>query len=446
MKKISIPFLILIAILILSTVLHFYLFPSHIHFEGDEAAMSQTIKDIVVLNQYPSMGPSASLGNGIYHGAFFYYLYVIPAVLFHFTAWGYALFTSLLSIASVVLLYYALKDFADQNLALMATALYALSANVIYYGRWEWNPNTIPFFCTLALFSLAQFLNGKAYYLIPFAFSLGAITQLHLTGFVMIPVAICMIPLLMRKTKNILIWAASIIAFLLPALPTIIHEIHHNYPMLRALVKIFLHPAHTSLLVHATKGYSTMLFLFFEIVQVQQVFLGVVLIISTGALLYLVWKYFKTNKGVFLYFILLILFFSFLMYAFYPSIVFIHYAEQLFPIFPIITALFINMLMIKKQLLILALFVLLYIFNLNWQVYSVNLIHGKADFATQVRICEDIQKAGGNKKASVVVNGVFNPGATKYICQNDVGITLSNSPKAKKYTVTTDYISQYRIE
>lgn len=101
-------------------------------------------------------------------------------------------FQALLSISAVVVLYIAAHWLFGRRVAVVSGLLFAVSPWAVYYGRFIWNPNPIPFFSTLLLVSLLACCvsspNRTAVFL-PLAFLwLAAITQLHLSSFVMLGV------------------------------------------------------------------------------------------------------------------------------------------------------------------------------------------------------------------------------------------------------------------
>ncbi len=434
-------------ILVISIFLHFYLLPSHMHFYGDEATISQIVKEIVTMHRFPTVGQIASLsiGTPIYHGAFFYYILLIPGIFTSFNPLGFGIFTALLSFSSVILLYFSLKEFWGMKLALLTTAIYAFSANVNFYGRWEWNPNIIPFFFILALFSLERFLHSKRYFLPVFFFSIATLTQLHLTGYLFLPILVVLLPILYKRCKDWKVWGISIIAFFIPWSMTIYHEFKTGFSMTKALLHFFLTPSHTSLIDHFVKGYTTMMFLFQQVIGIDQS----ILILITLASIFLLMKYWlkdrNNEKGIMVLFILLVFLFSFIAYAFYPDIVYIHYGEQLFALFPFLVAIFISLLIQKKELLIAGIFLFLSVIYLNWLSYSKYIIQGDKSYYFENKICNTIKNENSNAVVAVDLNGVENPNFLSYVCDNEYGISLSSIQPEIIYHVSTDYISTYHL-
>ena len=88
--------------------------------------MSQAIKDIGQNGNYTLTGPLSSFGNGIYHGAFYYYLFKIPGILVNYNPVGLAATSAIFSIISVWLLYESVKNSNEKHKK-------SLVCNLIYY-------------------------------------------------------------------------------------------------------------------------------------------------------------------------------------------------------------------------------------------------------------------------------------------------------------------------
>jgi hypothetical protein len=123
------------------------------------------------------------------------YLYIVPLLLRPSLAtlhW----FQAGLSLAAVALLYFYAAPLFGQRVALVAALFLAVSPWAVYYGRFIWNPNPIPFFSTLLLLSLLAVLAAgrSPYHLIMVLVALTAVTQLHLSGLVLIiVVGLCLL-------------------------------------------------------------------------------------------------------------------------------------------------------------------------------------------------------------------------------------------------------------
>jgi hypothetical protein len=126
---------------------------------------------------------------GIMNPPLIEYLYLLPLLvqpslkLLHWFQAG-------LSLAAVLLLYLYSAPLFGRPVAFLAALFMAASPWAVYYGRFIWNPNPIPLFSTLALLALlAALAHGRSpTHLSVALLGLAAVTQLHLSGLVLIPV------------------------------------------------------------------------------------------------------------------------------------------------------------------------------------------------------------------------------------------------------------------
>lgn len=428
-------------IMLVSTFFYFFLLPTHLHFGTDEANQSQIIKEIITKHSFPSVGPGGSIGPNIYHGAIYYYLYLIPGVVTWFNPLGFAVFTACLTLLSIYLLYRALLPHYGNMVALSAMVIYAFSFTLMTYGRWEWNPNTIPFFTVLSIIGLSKFLRGKQYFLVLFAFAIGMLTQLHITGYLFIPVLISMIVVLHKHIKDWKLYLWALCGFSIPWLPTLWYGFKTKFLMFRDLLMYFMHPSHTSLLHHAQQGWGVLLLFFNKVTALDQAIGIVVLITSISILGY--WIYTKWNEqdGMISLYLGLILLFSFLMYAFYPGIVYIHYGEQLFPIFAILTALFFIPFFRYPGAKYIPYVVVLICVVLNMVEYNDQYIHGPEEYGTQNRVCATIHNKT-KQAVTLIVNGIQKPSSFAYVCENNYGVHIGDHAQTT-YILITNYKNEF---
>lgn len=98
-------------------------------------------------------------------------------------------FQALLSVAAVLALYLYTAPLFGRRVALLASFLFAANPWAVHYSRFIWNPNPIPLFSTLLLGSLLAFVAGRRPIHLALAFLwLAAVTQLHLSALVLVPV------------------------------------------------------------------------------------------------------------------------------------------------------------------------------------------------------------------------------------------------------------------
>ncbi len=483
--------LFLLLILLISTFLHFYLLNTHLHFNLDEGYMSFTIRNIIYLHHFPTVGPGGSIGNGIYHGAFFYYLFLIPGILSNFNPLGFAYFVVILSIISDVLLYISIREVYGKLVSILTVIFYVFSYNVIVYSRWEWNPNTIPFFTILSLFSLiygiktykdtnnniSNDINNKEsvieylrkrkslIYFSIFYFSIGAITQLHIAGWVMYPVAILILFDTRKYIKNIRYYLIYTLSFLFPMIPTIFHELKYKFPMIKGILLFILQHKSGNIFISLSKGIGNYAFFINDIFKIPPEITGFLTIFG----IFLIYLEIKENKkekinsnkknhtytdsdtkemiSILSKYILYILFFAYIMYSEYPGdIHHIHYAEFLFPIFPLLASLSIIFLVrLKQEFAVICLIIVSMFIYSNLILFKEGIVNGIQEYRTENIICSDIKNSIKTNTADVNINNTINnPVYLQYICLISYNISL-NSNSLDRFIVYTNWINNTSV-
>jgi hypothetical protein len=126
---------------------------------------------------------------GIMNPPLIEYLYILP-LLFSQSLRALHWFQAGLSLAAVGLLYVYAAPLYKQRVALLAALFFVAAPWAVFYGRFIWNPNPIPLFATLTLMGLlATLAAGRSpWHLVGVLVGLTAVTQLHLSGLVLIPI------------------------------------------------------------------------------------------------------------------------------------------------------------------------------------------------------------------------------------------------------------------
>lgn len=217
----------------------------HLTFWGDslrDIIATQKIWNAITefkLDRSPIQGPQVEPIYNIssYHGAFYYYLIFIPAVLTNFHPYSIALFVIITNILCIWLIFLCTKKIFDIPTALLSAFLLAISSFAILYSRFPWNPNLIIFFSLLSIISYLNIIDGKKNYWSLWAFSAAATTQIHLLGYIFvtlawIPSVLYLIITAHNYPKRWLI-ISTIFFFLLPFVPTIMNEVISDLSLVR---------------------------------------------------------------------------------------------------------------------------------------------------------------------------------------------------------------------
>src|SRR3989338_1374686 len=195
----------------------------------------------IILDKNPTfIGPTTGI-QGLFHGAWYYYILVIPFILFGGAPIGFYHFNFFLHLVSFILLMYFIYKYFGFLASLMVTLLIATSPYFIFTSIFV--GNNIMVLPTLLLFLLINFFlvnrNHKKIALLVFLAGLfaGLITEFELAfGFFLLPSYILLIFLLesLRQTfmnvRNLLIFFAGLA---IPFIPRLFFELKNNFSQTR---------------------------------------------------------------------------------------------------------------------------------------------------------------------------------------------------------------------
>jgi 4-amino-4-deoxy-L-arabinose transferase-like glycosyltransferase len=201
----------LLVILLIAVFFRLYRISEYMTFLGDEGRDAIIVRRLLVDFDPILIGPGTSIGN-MYLGPLYYYLIAPSLLLANFSPVGPSVFIALLGIVTVFFIWYVAREwfpvtFKGQSLkgvniaALVASGLYAISPVVITYSRSSWNPNIMPFFALLCIYSIwkvwypyAKVSGGRAtqskryLWLIALGISFAFVMQSHYLGLLLAPV------------------------------------------------------------------------------------------------------------------------------------------------------------------------------------------------------------------------------------------------------------------
>jgi len=158
----------------------------------------------------PTMRASGEDKETLFHiGPVYYYFQILSAMIFGPEAEVMAYPDLLFSILSLPLFFFFLRKYFTENISLALMGVYAISFFIIKYSRFAWNPNLIPFFSLLFLFSAHEFLINKEktrwFWVVSYAIALGIGVQLHATTLILFS-AVFIVTTLFLFYKNRGIW------------------------------------------------------------------------------------------------------------------------------------------------------------------------------------------------------------------------------------------------
>lgn len=224
-------------ILAIAAFLRFYHIRDFTIFLGDEGRDALVVKRMIVDRKFTLLGPTASVG-GFYLGPVYYYFMIPFLWLFEFDPVGPAVMVAIFGIATVGLLYWSVRNWADPISAAVAAALYATTPGVVSASRSSWNPNIMPFFALLSVFALSKAVskNSTTWYLISGA-AFGIAIQSHYLGLILGPILVAVTLINLRAREWLKAAALEILGFSLGASMFIAFELRHNLPNARSIIE-----------------------------------------------------------------------------------------------------------------------------------------------------------------------------------------------------------------
>lgn len=243
--------LILVVILLTASFLRLYKISEYMTFLGDEGRDVLVVKHILQ-GSFTLLGPRASAGD-FFLGPVYYYFMAPFLLLFNFNPVGPAVMIALMGTLTVFLIYKIGTDIFNIKTGLIAAALYAISPLVIAYSRSSWNPNPMPLFSILTLWTLLKAVQKNSLKMfIVSGFLLGIAMQLHYLSTFLGAIMFVFIMIsglffsnrksLAKKVTGIIYDYCELFAgFMVGLSPFLFFELRHGFPNVRTIASFIFH-------------------------------------------------------------------------------------------------------------------------------------------------------------------------------------------------------------
>lgn len=233
---------ILLLVLVMGGALRWYDVGPAMHFGTDEGRDAFVVSSLVTGEEVPLLGPAAPNNRPDFHlGPFFYYLLSPFYLIGQSSPQSGAVAIALFSTASIILVYLLARDLWGWIAGLSAAGLFAVSFFMVYYGRWVWNPNFVPFFILGLLYCLLRVVQSgthRSYWLYGGAALLGGVIQLHGTALLVVPVVVAVVLVWYRPAVR---WWQYLIGLGIVGLmhiPLGIYELTHRFANSRGFIRV----------------------------------------------------------------------------------------------------------------------------------------------------------------------------------------------------------------
>lgn len=240
-------FLILLFILIVAAVCRLYKIDQYMMFLGDEGRDAIIVRRIFTELHPPLIGPGTSIGS-MYLGPLYYYMMAPALLIANFSPVGPAIQIAILGVITVAFIWWVGREWFNKTAGLIAAGLYAICPAIIVYSRSSWNPNIMPFFALLSIYSIWKvWKNHRLGWLIVLGISYAFVLQSHYLGLLLAPTLGIFWFLFMRsvwrdksmKPKAIRYSLLAVGLFLLFMSPLLFFDIRHNWMNTKAIYKFF---------------------------------------------------------------------------------------------------------------------------------------------------------------------------------------------------------------
>lgn len=229
-------FWILVAIILVAAFCRLYKIADYMTFLGDEGRDVIIVRRMFTELHFPLIGPGTSIGS-MYLGPLYYYMMAPALLLANFSPIGPAVQIAILGVITVGFVWWIGREWFGKTAGLAAAGLYAISPVVIYYSRSSWNPNIMPFFSLLCIYSIWRVWEKHEFkWLIVLGISFAFVLQSHYLGLLLLPTILIFWYLARPPLRYSLI---AILLFALLMSPLVIFDFRHNFVNSHAIYKFF---------------------------------------------------------------------------------------------------------------------------------------------------------------------------------------------------------------
>jgi 4-amino-4-deoxy-L-arabinose transferase-like glycosyltransferase len=241
MKRLEIG--LLLTILMVAAFFRFWRLPEYMTFLGDEGRDVLVVRNMLLGRKYTLIGPGTSIGN-MYLGPWYYYMLLVPLFAANFSPVGPAIFICILGLFTVALLWWIGRVWIGRWESLGLALLYAISPVVITYSRSSWNPNIMPFFALLTMYSLWVVWRYRRFsWLVVAAVSFALVLNSHYLGLLLLPTIIIFGILIFRRNFRLksfkFSFALCVLTFALMLSPLVIFDLRHGGQNFAAMKTFF---------------------------------------------------------------------------------------------------------------------------------------------------------------------------------------------------------------
>ncbi len=370
----------LFIILLVGAFLRLYNIEGYMTFLGDEGRDVIIVRRLLVEGDPILIGPGTSIGN-MYLGPLYYYMMALPLLLANFSPVGPAIQVALLGVATILMVWWLGREWFGKYAGIIAATLYSIAPTTIIFARSSWNPNIMPFFALIVIYSIWKIWHKHEHkWLIILGTAFAFMLQSHYLGLLIGPTIVLFLFLTLKdiwknidETKTFL--KSSLIGYLVFVFlmsPLVIFDARHGWTNTSALTKFF-GERQTTVSAKPWNAAPKMYPLFEKIntrllAGTDKTAGKYITILMVAALAYLLYEWIFLKKKDFKkgdYILISWMFFALIGLGLYKQEIYDHYYGFFFPVPFLIIGAISQRLMFKSKLLVLFLVLVLIGVNLN---------------------------------------------------------------------------------
>jgi 4-amino-4-deoxy-L-arabinose transferase-like glycosyltransferase len=232
MQYLRSPKIVLLFLLLIGLLLRIYKLEIFYPWGHDQDLFAWIAKDILVDGHLRLIGQETSI-IGVFIGPLFYYLVAVSFALFKMNPLGAAAVTTLISLFTIVSIYWVFSKFFSKEVGLIGAFLYAVSPGTVFLDRWVVPTQPTILWSVWFLYVLFSILKKNYQVLIPLSILIGLIWHVHIAFIpllVLLPIAFLLskgkLKNLRYKIKTLVVSLLILITLLTPFL---VFEIRHGF-------------------------------------------------------------------------------------------------------------------------------------------------------------------------------------------------------------------------
>ncbi len=242
----------LAAILAVAAAARFANLPARGGWDSDQGTEMLALRNAISGGGLPTFGPLAiSVGGTFHHGALYYDLLLPAAWLGNGDPTFVVAEIALLSLLVVPIVWWIARSISGTAAGLMAAMLAAVSASLIGYATFIWNPTLVEPAAAVAFLGAWQAWRTARpqWWLVAAAGSAVAMQSHVAAGVIVVPMAAAFLADVRRapgRRRRIAAWGAAGVALVaLTYLPLIAYELSHDFAETRGMIGYFTGPDST---------------------------------------------------------------------------------------------------------------------------------------------------------------------------------------------------------